>query len=122
MLGIDLETVRFAQPQYLWLLIVPGVLLVGWVWQLTARRRDARRFRQHRRLPVRERFPIFGALVFWLCVIAASALAILALARPTAAVSIVRTAGIDLVILQDGSASMRTRDVPGDRWQRAIRF
>ena len=41
MLGIDLETVRFAKPEYLWLLIVPGVLLVGWVWQLTARRRAA---------------------------------------------------------------------------------
>ena len=66
MLGIDLETVRFGSPQYLWLLIAPGALLVAWVWQLTARRRDARRFRQHRRLPVRERFPIFGSLVFWL--------------------------------------------------------
>ena len=69
MLGIDLETVRFAEPGYLWLLLTPAALLVGWVWQLTARRRDARRFRQHRRLPVRERFPIFGGLVFWLCLI-----------------------------------------------------
>ena len=110
MLGIDLDTVRFAEPEYLWLLIAPGVLLVGWVWQLAARRRDARRFRQHRRLPVRERFPIFGSLVFWLCLIlAVRAATILALARPTAAASLVRTAGIDLVILQDGSASMRTR-------------
>src|SRR3954464_4509906 len=122
MLGIDFETVRFAQPQYLWLLIVPGVLLVGWVWQLTARRRDARRFRQHRRLPVRERFPIFGGLMFWLCLILASAATIVALARPTAETSVLRTAGVDLVILQDGSASMRTPDVPGDRWQRSIRF
>src|SRR5262245_1528533 len=92
------------------------------MWQLTARRRDARRFRQHRRLPVRERFPIVGGLMFWLCLIIASALTILALSRPTATVSVVRTAGIDLVILQDGSASMRTPDVPGDRWQRSIRF
>src|SRR5689334_18038620 len=120
--GIDLESIRFAEPQYLWLLIAPAVLIVVWVWQLARRRRDARRYRQHRRLPVRERFPIFGALVFWLCVIAASALAILALARPTAAISLLRTAGVDLVILQDGSASMRTRDVAGDRWQRSIRF
>ena len=122
MLGIDLETVRFAEPGYLWLLLTPAALLVGWVWQLTARRRDARRFRQHRRLPVRERFPIFGGLVFWLCLIFASACVILALARPTAAASLVRTAGIDLVVLQDGSASMRTADVPGNRWQRAMRF
>jgi Ca-activated chloride channel family protein len=120
--GIDFNTVRFAEPQYLWLLVAPAVLLVVWVWQLSARRRDARRYRQHRRLPVRERFPIFGGLMFWLCLLAASALTILALARPTAETSVLRTAGVDLVILQDGSASMRTRDVAGDRWQRSIRF
>src|SRR5499426_1503085 len=120
--GIDLDSVRFADPIYLWLLIAPGALLIVWIWQLTARRRDARRFRQHRRLPVRERFPIFGGLMFWLCLILASACTILALARPTAEISVLRTAGVDLVILQDGSASMRTRDVGGDRWQRSIRF
>src|SRR5438067_11946785 len=123
MLGIDFETIRFAQPQYLWLLIVPGLLLVGWVWQLAARRRDARRYRQHRRLPVRERFPIFGSLIFWLCLILASASVIVALSRPTATAALVRTAGVDLVVLQDGSASMRTADVPGgNRWQRSMRF
>src|SRR5881227_3706515 len=118
----DVSTLRFAQPEYLWLLIVPGVLVVIWVWQLTARRRDARRYRQHRRLPVRERFPIFGSLVFWLCLILASACLILALSRPTATAALVRTAGVDLVVLQDGSASMRTPDVPGNRWQRSMRF
>jgi len=122
MLGIDFETVRFSEPGYLWLLLAPAALLVGWAWQLTARRRDARRFRQHRRLPVRERFPIFGGLVFWLCLIFASASVILALARPTAAASLIRSAGIDLVVLQDGSASMRAADVPGNRWQRSMRF
>lgn len=120
--GIDLNTVRFAEPTYLWLLVAPAALLLAWIWQLTRRRRDARQFRQHRRLPVRERFPIFGGLMFWLCLVIASAFTILALARPTADVSLVRTAGVDLVILQDGSASMRTRDVAGDRWQRSIRF
>src|SRR5438552_7434384 len=120
--GIDLNTVRFAEPEFLWLLVVPAGLLLVWIWQFGARRRDARRFRQHRRLPVRERFPILGGLVFWLAVIVASAFAILALARPTAAVSVIRTAGVDLVILQDGSASMRTRDVTGDRWQRSMKF
>jgi Ca-activated chloride channel family protein len=34
----------------------------------------------------------------------------------------VRTAGVDLVILQDGSTSMRVKDVRGDRWQRSMRF
>jgi Ca-activated chloride channel homolog len=122
LLGINFDTIRFAAPEYLWLLIAPGVLLLGWGYQLTARRRDARRFRQHRRLPVRERFPIFGSLVFWLCLILSSACVIVALSRPTAAAALVRTAGVDLVILQDGSASMRTPDVAGNRWQRAMRF
>jgi len=118
----DIGSVRFEQPEYLWLLVAPGALLVIWFWQLAARRRDARRYRQHRRLPVRERFPIFGSLVFWFCAILASASTIVALARPVAAAALVRTAGVDLVILQDGSASMRTPDVLGDRWQRSIRF
>jgi len=39
-MGIDFDTLRFAAPQYLWLLVAPGVLLVGWFWQLAARRRE----------------------------------------------------------------------------------
>ena len=119
---IDLNSIRFGAPEYLWLLLAPAALLVIWIWQVSRRRRDARRYRQHRRLPVRERFPIVGGLLFWLCAIGATALTILALARPTAAVSLIRSAGVDLVVLQDGSASMRTPDMPGDRWQRSIRF
>jgi len=119
---IDLDTIRFGAPEYLWLLLAPAALFVIWCWQLSRRRRDARRYRQHRKLPVRERFPIAGGLIFWLCALGATALTILALARPTAAVSLIRSAGVDLVILQDGSASMRTPDMPGDRWQRSIRF
>ncbi len=120
--GIDLNSLRFASPEYLWLLIAPAVLLVVWGWQLARRRRDTRRFRQHRRLPVRERFPIFGGLAFWFCLLLASASTIIALSRPTAAVALVRTAGVDLIVLQDGSASMRTPDVTGNRWQRSMRF
>jgi Ca-activated chloride channel family protein len=53
----------------------------------------------------------------------ASASVVIALARPTATASLVRTAGVDLVVLQDGSASMRTEDVPGgNRWRRSMRF
>ena len=33
-----------------------------------------------------------------------------------------RTGGVDLVILQDGSASMYVQDVPGNRWKRSIQF
>jgi hypothetical protein len=34
----------------------------------------------------------------------------------------VRQGGLDVVILQDGSASMRVKDVAGDRWQRSVHF
>src|SRR5215471_7975398 len=122
MFKLDPDSIRFAEPAYLWLLLVPVALMFVWAWQLGRRRRDARQFRQHRRLPVRERFPIFGGLFFWFCAILALGLTILALSRPTAALALVRTAGVDLVVLQDGSASMRTPDVTGDRWQRSIRF
>ena len=44
------------------------------------------------------------------------------MARPTATVPLVRTAGADVVILLDGSASMRVRDVGADRWQRSVQF
>ena len=41
---------------------------------------------------------------------------------PQAVTSLVRTAGVDLVILQDGSSSMHVTDVRGNRWQRSMRF
>jgi Ca-activated chloride channel family protein len=47
---------------------------------------------------------------------------IFAAARPRGPATVVRQAGIDLVILQDASASMRVKDVSGDRWQRSVRF
>ena len=46
----------------------------------------------------------------------------LALAKPQAVTSLVRTAGVDIIILQDGSASMHVSDVRGNRWQRSMRF
>src|ERR1700730_7510997 len=119
---VDLGTVRFDAPHFLWLLLVPALLLLLWFWQTAKHRGDARRFARRRTQPVRQRFRFFGGLLFWLCLILATASAILALARPHARVSLVRTAGIDLVILQDGSTSMRVTDVRGTRWQRSIRF
>src|SRR4029453_4498892 len=53
---VDFSTVRFEEPQYLWLLVAPAVLLVVWFWQTGRRRGDVHRFAQHRTLPVRERF------------------------------------------------------------------
>lgn len=120
--SVDFSTVRFEEAQYLWLLLAPAALLALWCWQAARWRGDARRFVHRRTLPVRQRFHFLGGLLFWLCLILATTSAILALARPQARVSLVRTAGIDLVILQDGSTSMRVMDVTGNRWQRSIRF
>jgi len=122
-LGFDsLSSLQFSDPAWLWLLAVPGGLLVLWVRQFAARRRDARRLSHERRVPVRERFPVFGDGLFSLGLILASAFVIVALAGPGMVVSLVRKGGVDLVILLDGSASMHVRDVTADRWQRSVRF
>jgi Ca-activated chloride channel family protein len=83
--------------------------------------------RKHRQLPTArasatERLPVLGDLAFWLCLIAALGLVVVALARPVAVASMLRTSGVDLVVLQDASASMRVRDVQPDRWRRSMRF
>ena len=119
---IRLEQIGFSQPIFLWLLIIPGLALGLWVWRFVARRADRRRLTSRRLLPIRERFAVTGDLPFWLALIAATASLILALARPHGPAIAVRQAGVDLVILQDASASMRVKDVPGDRWQRSMRF
>jgi len=120
--SIDWQALKFGQPDYLWLLVAPGALLVVWLWQVARRRADVRRYLRHRAVPVRETFSAFGGLLFWLCLLGATSSVILALARPQLVTTRVRRAGIDLVILQDGSTSMRVTDMPGDRWQRSMRF
>ena len=81
---IDLSTLSFGEPLYLWLLAVPGGLLVLWVWQVFRRRADERRVTRDRVLPVVERHPLLGGLFFWVAVALATMLCILALARPVA--------------------------------------
>ena len=123
--SLDLSALRFDAPQFLLLLAVPGLLLVVWLWQAWRRRNDIGRMRRRRELPTaaaRERMPLLGDLGFWLCLLLALTCCIVALARPVSVVSMVRTSGIDLVILQDGSASMRVRDVQGNRWRRSMAF
>ena len=120
--SVDWQALVFRQPEYLWLLAAPAALLVIWVWQFLRRRADVRRYLRHRAVPVRESFSIFGGLLFWLCLVAASACVILALARPQVVTTRVRRAGIDLVVLQDGSTSMRVTDMSGDRWKRSMTF
>src|SRR6516164_7059252 len=119
---IDIRQLAFGQPEMLWLLVVPAVLLVLWTWRVVRRRTFALELQRARTIPVRERFAPMGDLPFWLCLILSSTLLILALAKPHGPTTAVRTGGIDLVMLQDGSASMYVRDVTGDRWQRSIKF
>ena len=120
--GIDFSTLTFGEPLYLWLLAVPGVLLVLWIVQVVRRRADTRRYMQERVVPVKERFTFAGDLAFWFTLLLAASLCIVALARPQARVVIVRKAGADIVILQDGSASMYVTDVKPDRWRRSVQF
>lgn len=131
------EGLQFGAPHFLWLLAAPAVLLVAWVWRLARRWSDLRRLREHRSVPVRERFGLAGDLPFWLCLILATAAVIVATARPQGVTTVVGRAGVDIVVLQDGSASMHVTDVPATalrqaqgespvgpatRWQRAMAF
>ena len=113
----DLE---FGQPAYLWLLIAPLALALLWVRLFFRRRRDIRQMRERRALPVLERHAAGRGLWFWLALVGASACVILALARPQALVSVTESAGVDFVVLLDGSTSMRVNDMAPDRWQRSV--
>ena len=120
--SIDFTRITFADPPFLWLLAVPSVLVFVWLWRLGRRRMDISQLARRRTLPIKERYAVVGDLPFWLCLLASSFFLILALARPHGPATAVRKGGIDMVILQDGSASMRVKDVAGDRWQRSVRF
>jgi Ca-activated chloride channel family protein len=119
---IDFRQISFSQPELLWLLALPALLFVVWCWRVVRRRTLASELRRARMVPVRERFAPLGDLPFWLCLILSSAVLIVALARPHGPAVAVRSGGVDLVILQDGSASMYVKDVAGDRWKRSIQF
>jgi Ca-activated chloride channel family protein len=118
----DLDTLQFGEPTLLWLLALPALLLLLLVRQAIARHQDARRLVALRQVPVRERFPVFGDALFWLCTIVATTLLLVALAQPQVVASTVRRAGVDIVVLLDGSASMHVTDVEGTRWRRSIEF
>lgn len=133
--GFDLGAITFGAPHFLWLLVVPAALLVAWIWRFGRRLADLRRLGAHRTVPVRERLAVAGDLPFWLLIVLASAAYLIALARPAGTLPVLRRPGLDIVILQDGSASMQVADVsglqkrPGDvgngpatRWQRSMQF
>ena len=119
---IELESLRFGEPLYLWLLCGPAALFLLWCWQLVRRRIDARKYRATRLVPIHERFAVVGELAFWLALIAALSLTILALSRPQGITAIVRSPGVDIVLLLDGSTSMRVRDMGTDRWRRSMEW
>jgi Ca-activated chloride channel family protein len=119
---VDVETLRFESPVLLWLLAVPAALAALWIWRLVRRRADVHRLRGARVLPLRERYSIAGDLSFWLAVLVAASLCVVAVAKPQARVAAVRRASADIVILQDASASMHVTDVRPDRWRRSVLF
>ena len=130
----------FGSPQFLWLLVAPAIFLVAWVWRFFRRIADLKRLRDRRSIPVRERFAVGGDLWFWFFLILSSSCLALALAHPRAVTTVINRAGLDIVVLQDGSASMHVTDVsafaralPGElrrdneslaanRWQRSMDF
>jgi Ca-activated chloride channel family protein len=125
----------FGEPRVLWLLAAPAVLLLLWAWRLLRRVIDGRRLRTARLVPTRERFRYAGDLLFWLSAIASIALLVVAAARPLVPTDIPQRAGLDVIVLQDASASMRVADVrrvvgateparpsAADRWQRSMQF
>ena len=117
-----MNAIAFGAPQFLWLLAAPGLFLLAWLWRFSRRLADLRRLRERRSIPVREGFALGGDLWFWLFLILASASLAVALARPRGVTTIINRAGLDIVVLQDGSASMHVSDVPGNRWQRSMDF
>jgi hypothetical protein len=114
--------VVFGAPQFLWLLAVPGLFLLAWLWRFSLRIADLRRWRARRSIPVRERFGLGGDLWSWFFVILSCASLALALARPRGVTTVINRAGLDIVVLQDGSASMHVKDAKGNRWQRSMDF
>ena len=125
--------VAFGAPQWLWLLAAPAAFLVAWVWRFSRRLADLKRLRAHRSVPVQERFAVGGDLWFWLFLILSVSSLATALAQPRAVTTVLNRAGLDIVVLQDGSASMHVTDVAAvgrpdnapaapTRWQRSMDF
>ena len=117
-----MSTIAFGEPQFLWLLAAPAALLVAWLWRFWRRLADLRQLRERRSLPIRERFALGGELWFWFFLILSLGSLSVALARPRGVTTVINRAGLDIVVLQDGSASMHVDDVPGNRWKRSMDF
>lgn len=113
---------HFSEPLYLWFLFLPSLFMVGWGGRLFQRRKEVHRFLNLRTVPLREKFSFFGPWLFWFFLTGALAGTVLTLARPQKLLSVIQTGGVDLVIIQDGSASIWTKDVYPSRWERSVRW
>ena len=121
--GEDARMISFGAPAYLWLLALPAALLALWVYRAARRIGDLRRLEASRVSPVRARWSLLGDLPLWLCAVIACGLLVLAIARPRGTAAGPGRTGLDIVVLQDGSASMYVEDVPGgNRWRRSTDF
>ena len=120
---LDLDTIRFGDAAYLWLLAPAGACCsccgAGGCGGGAGTSRTSCAAASCRCASASVCWATWasGSLRCW-----PPALLIVALSRPQAVVSAVRQGSVDLVILQDASASMYVSDVPPDRWRRSIRF
>jgi hypothetical protein len=73
-------------------------------------------------VPWRERHGVLGGLPAWLCLVAAAACLLGAVARPRGTATALGRAGVDIVVLADASASMHVKDMAGGRWARSMAF
>ena len=137
-----MNSIVFGAPQFLWLLAAPALLLLAWLWRFWRRLSELRRLRTRRSLPIRERYAVGGDLWSWLFLTLALASLAIAAARPRGVTTQISRAGLDIVVLQDGSASMHVEDtsayargLPGElrrdnaspessatRWQRSMTY
>jgi Ca-activated chloride channel homolog len=114
---------RFAQPQFLWLLLILGPLLAGFlVWAWRRKQRLIRQFVPQRLLPQLTNRISRPRQQLRLALLGLSALlALLALARPQWGYEWVEVhrQGLDLVVAIDASRSMLAQDLSPDRLTRA---
>jgi Ca-activated chloride channel homolog len=122
---MDWNTLKFLEPHFLWLLVVPALLTAVCLYRIWARAIEVRCYTALRLVPIRELPGFFGATLFYLALAISVALAIAASARPQVVTSASFYSGnrpIDLLILQDGSASTLVQDIFPNRWQRSFVF
>ena len=114
---LAVQSLRFGEPLYVWLLIAPAALLTV---DLAGRRGAPMPENIKPRVWSGARdLRIAGELAFWFFGICALALTICARQASGDHVDHSRP-GADIVLLMDGSASMRVTDMGTDRWQRAM--